>query len=231
MSRGYFVAGTDTGVGKTLIGSALLYAFARQGKKAVGMKPVEAGCVAAPQGLRCADADVLRAAGNVPAALNLINPYALLSPIAPHIAAQREGVEIDLDRMVSNCRTLQAMADVVLVEGVGGFMVPLNARQDTADLAALLGLPVILVVGMRLGCLNHALLSAWAIRQKGLRLAAWVANSIDPAMAAYDENLRALDERLAAPLLGVVPYREQATPDFVAGFFELKALETGTDIF
>ncbi|MHB9116695.1 MAG: dethiobiotin synthase [Burkholderiales bacterium] len=230
MSQGFFVAGTDTGVGKTLISSALLYAFARQGKKAVGMKPVAAGCLATPQGVRCEDADCLRASSNVQAPQDLINPYALLPPIAPHIAAEREGVEIDLGRIASNCRALLAMSDVLVVEGVGGFMVPLNSSQDTADLAVLLGLPVILVVGMRLGCINHALLSAWAIRQKGLRLAAWVANGIDPAMAAYDENLRALDERLAAPMLGAVPHAEQAAPDFVAGFLDQKVLDAERDV-
>lgn len=229
MSPGCFVTGTDTGVGKTLISSALLCAFAQQGKKVVGMKPVAAGCMATPRGVRCEDVDFLQASSNVQAPLHLINPYALLPPIAPHIAAEQEGVEIDLARIVSSCRVLQTMADVVIVEGVGGFMVPLNASQDSADLAAMLGLPVILVVGMRLGCISHALLTAHAIRQKGLRLAAWVANQIDPEMAAYDENLYALKERLATPLLGEVPYREQAAPDFVAEFFKLRVLEADMD--
>lgn len=215
MTQAYFVTGTDTGVGKTLVTSALLHAFAQQGKRVVGMKPVAVGCE---------DVEQLRAHGNVVVPSSLANQYSMVSPIAPHIAAERDGVEIDLGHIVSSCLALQEAADVVLVEGVGGFMVPLNAAQDTADLAVMLGLPVILVVGMRLGCINHALLTAQAIRHKGLRLSAWVANRIDPAMSAFDKNLHALETRLAAPLIGVVPHRAQGTPASVSGFMDLNLL-------
>jgi dethiobiotin synthetase len=226
MKKAYFITGTDTGVGKTLVTGALLHVFARQGNKVVGMKPVAAGCMATPHGLSCEDVEQLRAQGNVAAPLNLVNPYAMAPSIAPHIAAEREGVEIDLDAIVSSFTALREMADVVLVEGVGGFMVPLNAAQDTADLAARLDLPVVLVVGMRLGCINHALLTAQAIRLKGLRLAAWVANRIDPAMNAFDETLHALETRLAAPLLGVVPCLVKAAPSSVAEFMDANILNS-----
>ncbi|HLA39954.1 MAG TPA: dethiobiotin synthase, partial [Candidatus Glassbacteria bacterium] len=144
-------------------------------------------------------------------------------------AAEQSGVKIDLDTIASSCEALRELADVVLVEGVGGFMVPLNAAQDTADLAVMLDLPVILVVGMRLGCINHALLAAQAIRLKGLRLAAWVANRIDPAMLAFDENLHALEARLGAPLLGVVPCLVSASPSSAAEFMDLSVLNPAED--
>ena len=227
MKNAYFITGTDTGVGKTRVACALLHAFVGQGNKAVGMKPVAAGCAETPAGLRCEDVENLREAGNVAASPALVNPYALTSPVAPHIAAALAGVEISLERIDRSFRQLREMADVTVVEGIGGFIVPLNARQDTADMAEMLGLPVILVVGMRLGCINHALLTAQAIRHKGLRLAAWVANRIDPGMSAFDENLRALETRLAAPLLGIVPYRAEARPAQVSGLLDLNILNPG----
>jgi len=211
MSQAYFITGTDTGVGKTLVSCALLRAFGAQGKKALGMKPVAAGCEATAEGLACEDVERLMAAGNVAAAREWINPYAFQPAIAPHIAAAQAGVEISLDRIAEAFARLRGVADVVVVEGVGGWRVPLNEREDTADMARCLGLPVILVVGMRLGCLNHALLTAQAIEASGLELAGWVANRIDPQMPAFEENLQALESRLAAPLLGVLPY--SATPD------------------
>lgn len=222
----YFIAGTDTGVGKTLVACALLQAFVRQGNKAVGMKPVAAGCVETHEGLRCEDVESLRAASNVVASQEWVNPYALISPIAPHVAAERAGVEIDLEQIDRSFRQLREIADVTVVEGVGGFVVPLNARQDTADMAKMLGLPVILVVGMRLGCINHALLTAQAIRHKGLNLLAWVANRIDPDMDAFDENLHALEIRLAAPLLGVIPYQSEANPATASGLMDLYILNS-----
>lgn len=227
MKKAYFITGTDTGVGKTLVACALLRAFAGRGDKAVGMKPVAAGCVETPAGLRCEDVENLRAAGNVVALREWVNPYALIAPVAPHIAAERAGAEVSLEQINRSFRQLREMADVTVVEGIGGFVVPLNARQDTADMAEMLGLPVILVVGMRLGCINHALLTAQAIRYKGLRLAAWVANRIDPGMSAFDENLRALETRLAAPLLGVVPYQAEANPAQASELMDLNILDPG----
>jgi dethiobiotin synthetase len=204
----YFVTGTDTAVGKTLISCALLYAFAAQGKRIVGMKPVAAGCDA--DGLN-EDVKQLRAASNTLASLGQINPYSFFHPVAPHIAARNAGVSITLDRILESYNELAAQAEVVIVEGAGGFQVPLNDTQDSTDLAVALGLPVILVVGMRLGCLNHALLTLRAINDCGLICAGWVANVLDPDMAALDENIQALQQRIKAPLLGVV--KHQAAPD------------------
>ena len=209
--QGYFVTGTDTGVGKTLLACALLHAYARQGKRVVGMKPVAAGAVRGDQGWINDDVTRLRAASNVDAPLALVNPYCFEPPIAPHVAAEQAGVAIDLGHIAQAFAELAAAANVVIVEGVGGFCVPLNRRDDSADLAEHLGLPIILVVGMRLGCLNHALLSAQAIGVRGLRLAGWIANRIDPAMQFAAENIIALAERLRAPLLGEIKFA--ATPD------------------
>jgi dethiobiotin synthetase len=224
MAEGYFITGTDTGVGKTLVASALLHAFAVAGKRSVGMKPVAAGCVATPDGLNCEDVDVLRAAGNVDAPLRLINPYALATPVAPHIAATQAGVTIELGIIQHAYTALIQAADIVIVEGVGGFRVPLNATEDTADLARLLDLPVIMVVGMRLGCLNQALLTGEAVLARGLRLAGWVANQIDPGMDSFDENLESLRERLPCPLLGIVPWQPVPQLAAIAARFELTAL-------
>jgi dethiobiotin synthetase len=209
--HGYFVTGTDTGVGKTLVACALLRAYANRGLRAIGMKPVAAG--AARDGGKLVNDDViaLRAAGSMTASDELVNPYCFAPAVAPHIAAAEAGVAIELDRIAHAYRALQGAADRVIVEGVGGFRVPLGSCLDTAQLAAALGLPVVLVVGMRLGCLNHALLTAEAVRASGLTLAGWIANHIDPAMSRADENVAALQERLAAPLIARVPYTE--TPD------------------
>ena len=204
----FFVTGTDTDVGKTLISCALLHSFATQGKHVIGMKPVAAGC---DESGKYEDVERLMLASNVQAEDSLINPYRFASAIAPHLAAQQENVVIDLQRIAVSFAALQGFADVVIVEGAGGFVVPLNDDEDSADLALRLGLPVVLVVGMRLGCLNHALLTAQAIAARGLTLAGWVANCADEHMAMRDENIAALRQRISAPLLGIVPY--QARPD------------------
>ena len=221
MKRGVFIAGTDTGVGKTLIGSALLHAYASAGFKAVGMKPVSAGCD--EQGHN-EDVDALRAASGVEVPLAQSCVYLLREAIAPHIAAAQGNIQIDLRQIERAYASLRSQAEAVVVEGVGGFRVPLNETEDSADLAQRLGLPVVLVVGMRLGCLNHALLTQEAIEARGLRLAGWVANRIDPAMRRAEENLMALKERLAAPLLADVPHLESPNAKAVAGLFNLGAL-------
>lgn len=203
MSRGYFLTGTDTGVGKTLIASALLHAAAGQGLRALGMKPVAAG--------DAGDVDALIAAGNVAAPRDCVNPYLLREPLSPHIAARRDGVAIDLEHIARCFEELRGRADFLVVEGAGGFRVPLSEAHDGGDLAVRLGLPLILVVGLRLGCLNHALLTAEAVRARGLRLAGWVANQVDARMACVDENVDTLRARIDAPLLGFVPH--QVAPD------------------
>ncbi len=203
----YFITGTDTEIGKTFVTCTLLHAARARGLKAVGMKPVAAGAETIQGELINEDAARLRAAGSFDPGLALLNPYCLASPIAPHIAAAEEGVRIEAGRILAAFDELTRQADVVFVEGVGGFRVPLDAGYDTADLACDLALPVILVVGMRLGCINHALLTAEAIQARGLRLAGWIANQVDPAMLRFQENLDALRLRMDAPLLGVVPFQ------------------------
>jgi dethiobiotin synthetase len=221
----YFVTGTDTGAGKTLVSCALLHGFAAQGKRVVGMKPVAAGCDDDEQH---EDVKQLRAASNVLASKGQINPYCFSSAVAPHLAAQFAGVSINLERIATSFSELARQADVVIVEGAGGFLVPLNARQDSADLVAKLELPIILVAGIRLGCLNHALLTAEAIAARGLTLAGWVANVVDGKMAMLDENIAALQQRITVPLLGIVPYQAQPDARTIAGLLDLKLLEEQT---
>lgn len=218
----YFITGTDTGVGKTLVSCALLHGFAAQGKSVVGMKPVAAGSA---DGGQHEDVRQLRAAGNVLASGGQINPYCFVQAVAPHLAARFVGIRINFARIVESFSELNAQADVVIVEGVGGFRVPLNDEQDSADLAEQLGLPVILVVGMRLGCLNHALLTADAIAARGLTLAGWVANVPEAGMAMLNENIAALQQRIHAPLLGIVPHLEQPDAREAVSFLNLALLE------
>jgi dethiobiotin synthetase len=218
MAPGYFITGTDTGVGKTLIACALLRVLAAQGKRVVGMKPVAAG--ASEGAWHNEDVAALAAASNVAAERAQMNPYLLDEPVAPHIAAHAARVTIDLAVIERAYAHLRALADVVIVEGVGGFLVPLDDQDDASDIPLRLALPVILVVGVRLGCLNHALLTAEAIGARGLVLAGWVANRIDPQMRRADENITALRQRIAAPLLGVVPFL--GTPDAAIAVQHLK---------
>lgn len=212
MKKAYFVTGTDTGVGKTLVTSALLYGYSKQGLATAGMKPVAAGCVKEGGRLLSEDVAMILAAGNVEGQFEQHNPYAFEAPIAPHIAAQQVN-EIIKPRVIQGAyQQLSAIAEVVIVEGVGGFRVPLGDQWDTADLAQILNIPVVLVVGLRLGCINHTLLTVEAIQARGLELAGWVGNRIDPDMAAFEQNLRTLEQHIPAPCLGVLPYLAQ--PDF-----------------
>jgi dethiobiotin synthetase len=199
----YLVTGTDTGVGKTLVSCAMLHALSARGSRVAGFKPVAAGCD--PDG-RNEDAVLLSAASSVALTYAEVNPCCLEQPVAPHIAAAESGVRIELPDLLHAYHNLAGKVDLVVVEGAGGFLVPLNDRQTFADLAVELQLSVVLVVGMRLGCLNHALLTAEAITARGLRLAGWVANVLDADMPALQENIETLRKRVAAPLLGVIPY-------------------------
>ena len=210
MPRTLFVTGTDTGVGKTVASVALLRSLAASGRRAVGMKPVAAGIDAGDE--VNADVAALFAAGNVDAPLADRNPYAFASPIAPHVAAARSGVAIDLERIAAAHARLAGRADVVVVEGAGGPLVPIGARHDMLDVARRLAAPVVLVVGVRLGCLSHALAAELAIRARGLELAGWVANRIDPAMAAAEESVSALDARLPAPRVADLAWGDPAAP-------------------
>lgn len=213
MKRGLFVTGTDTGIGKTSVSCALLAAFAACGESTAGMKPVASGGN---------DIELLAAASTAPAPRNLANPYFFPTPAAPDIAAEIAGESIDLAHILECYRKIDA--DRVVVEGIGGFRVPLNLREDVSDLARRLSLPVVLVVGMRLGCINHALLSADAIRDAGLQLAGWVANRIDPEMAYFEQNLLALENRIPGPLLGVIPFDPGLSPSGAARFLDLDKL-------
>ncbi len=212
-ARGYFLTGTDTGVGKTLVAAALLRAAAAQGLRALGMKPVAAGGTE--------DVEALMAASNVAAPRDLVNPYSLSEPLSPQLAARHDGLNIDLERIARCFGELRGRADFLVVEGAGGFRVPLGETQDGADLALRLGLPVILVVGLRLGCLSHALLTEESIRARGLRLAGWVASQIDPDMACVEENIGTLRARITAPLLGFVPYQAAPAADRIARLLSL----------
>lgn len=209
---GCFVTGTDTGVGKTLVSATLLHTLARHHRRVVGMKPVAAGLIDHQGQWVSEDVLALREASSVAVPAALDNPVALPDAMAPHIAARRAGQDVSVAALRAAHRALQDQADVVLVEGAGGWRVPINERETLADLAQAIGAPVVLVVGLRLGCLNHALLTAEAIRADGLQLAGWVANVIDPAMAGLDENTDTLRRWLPAPLLGSVPWMA-GTPD------------------
>ncbi len=218
----YFITGTDTGVGKTLVSCALLHAYAVQGKRVVGFKPVAAGC---GENDRNEDAERLRAASNILATYGQINPYCFVPPVAPHIAARHTGVRIDLGRILTSFRELSSQADEVVVEGAGGFLIPLNEKQDGGHLARELALPVILVVGIRLGCINHALLTLKVIDDYGLVCAGWVANILDGGMLALKENIDALQQRIPAPLLGIIPFQHSIDVNVVAGMLDIRLLE------
>ena len=208
---GWFITGTDTGVGKTHVSCALLAALTARGIPAVGMKPVASGCEPRAAGLRSADAEALRAASPVCADYGDVNPYAFAVTTAPHLAAWAEGIAIDLTHIRQCYARLAGLARCVVVEGVGGWLVPISARQTMADLAVALDLPVILVVGVRLGAINHALLTAQAIRASGLKFAGWVANRIDPD-PVLDGYVQALDLLLRAPRLASLPYDPTGHP-------------------
>ena len=218
-----FVAGTDTGIGKTHAACALLHALRQAGESACGMKPVASGCMDTPDGRRNEDALALLAAGSVPLPYELVNPVALREPLSPHLAAAHEGVTIALPPLRAAFDALQASHDRVVVEGVGGWMVPLAPGLLASDIARAWELPVILVVGLRLGCLSHALLTARAIAADGCRLLGWIANRIDPAMDAAEENLATLRALLPAPCLGVLPHGE-VEPALAARHLDVKSI-------
>ena len=205
MTGAVFITGTDTGVGKTLVAAALLTALNATGCRAVGMKPVASGCRETADGLRNDDAECLIAHSAGAPDYGLVNPYALLAPIAPHLAAADSGTQIQLDPILGAFAALSTNNDCVVVEGVGGWAVPLSPTLMQADLVRALKLPVILVVGLRLGCINHALLSARAIQSDGCVLIGWIGNGIDPAMAHVEDNIATLSARLPAPCLGLLP--------------------------
>lgn len=201
----YFIAGTDTEIGKTTISSIIIRALAARGLKTAAMKPVAAGTVMVDGIPHNEDVDALMASSNMSLPQDMVCPYLLNTPISPNLSAAQDGVVIDNARIVETFKAIQVQADAVIVEGVGGFIVPFTDSVSSADLAVALNLPVILVVGLRLGCISHALLTAEAIRARGLTIAGWVANRVDPTMAFSDGNITTLEKWLGAPRLGAMP--------------------------
>lgn len=229
--EGYVVTGTDTDVGKTLVATALLVAAAARGKRTIGLKPVAAGCAPAAANPGAPpvheDALALQQAASVHLDYASVNPVALELQIAPHIAAARSGIRMHAGDLAQHCRTLSrdCAAQFVIVEGVGGWLVPLSETETMADFCIELAYPIIIVVAMRLGCLNHALLTAGAVRAAGLPIAGWVANRTEPEMAAFEDNLQTLQELLPAPLLGAIPYLGSgATAHQAAEYLQLDLL-------
>jgi dethiobiotin synthetase len=221
VSGAYFVVGTDTGIGKTHATCALLHALARRHARVCGMKPIAAGGVATADGLSNEDSIAHRAASTVRVPPALDNPILLPEPLSPHLAAARAGTPIAFDSVLAAVAELRTRTDALVVEGAGGFLVPLSETQTGADLAVALRMPLVLVVGMRLGCLNHALLTAQAIRARGLALAGWIANRIDPAFLCPDENLDYLRGHLGAPLWADLPFSPHPDPRADADRFTL----------
>lgn len=219
----YFIAGTDTDAGKTLVASALLYKAKSEGLKTLGLKPVAAGCKETDDGLRNDDALKLIEQSTEALPYEQINPIALKEAIAPHIAAQRLRRPLGASRIVGFLRGVLMInrADFTVIEGAGGWRVPLNPKETLADCAKELKLPVVLVIGMKLGCLNHALLTVEAIQRDGLKLAGWVANKIDGDMDAYDENMETLHAMIQAPCLGEIPFLAGATAEAASEFVNL----------
>lgn len=226
MAKNFFVAGTDTDVGKTAIAAGLVAAANLQGLRTVGMKPIAAGCELTADGLRNEDALLLQSTMTQKMPYEQVNPVAFAEPIAPHIAAEKVSRQVTARQLVGFARGFMMQpADFRIIEGAGGWRVPLNHRETLADCVRELNIPVILVVGMKLGCLNHALLTAETIIRDGLPLAGWVANSLDATpMPYFEENIISLENRLAAPCLGKVPYLPQISPEKVAQYLDINTI-------
>ncbi|MBA1201676.1 dethiobiotin synthase [Pseudomonas capeferrum] len=225
MSAAYFIAGTDTDVGKTTIAAGLLRCARLSGLSTLGAKPVASGCVVTAEGLRNPDALALIAESSLSLPYDQVNPFAFEPAIAPHLAAREAGTALTVPTLQAAMHQVLAYnADFTLIEGAGGWRVPLSDQANLSDLAIALKLPVILVVGVRLGCINHALLSAEAILRDGLQLAGWVANIIEPGTSRLEENLASLAERLPAPCLGKVPTLKAPSAEAVAGHLQLGLL-------
>jgi len=224
----FFIAGTDTDAGKTLVASGILEKARQMGLQTVAIKPVASGCEQTPEGLRNSDALSLIDAMTAELPYEQVNPIAFEPAIAPHIAAMRANKKLSVDRLVGYCNgVMMRPSDLVIIEGAGGWRVPLNPRETLADLVKQLNIPVILVVGVKLGCINHALLTVEAIERDGLKVAGWVANRIDPVMSCYDENMMTLRSLIGAPCLGEIPFLETADKKNAADHLDLTAAFLG----
>jgi len=218
----FFIAGTDTDVGKTLVAQGLLEAAKQRGLSCYGLKPIAAGCESTERGLENQDALRLMHASSVKLSYQQVNPIALKAAIAPHVAAAMENRKLEGHRVVGFCRgAMMTRADLVLVEGAGGWRVPLNSRETLAMLPKDLNLPVILVVGIKLGCINHALLTVEAIIRDGIELAGWVANKIDPDMSQCTDTIDYLRAAIKAPLIGVIPYIKEVVPELLGKHLQI----------
>lgn len=228
MRKRFFITGTDTEAGKTLMAIGLLTKAKAKGLKTMALKPLAAGGRQTAEGLRNEDALALQAAMTESLPYEQVNPVVLDMAVAPHIAAERAGRSLTVSQLAGYCRgTFTKRADFTLVEGAGGWRVPVNRREQLSALAVELDLPVILVVGMKLGCLNHALLTEEAIQRDGLPIAGWIANRMDPDMSCFEENVETLQSLLSAPCLGVVPHLEERTPQTVAQYLDISSLLEG----
>jgi dethiobiotin synthetase len=228
LAKRFFIAGTDTDVGKTAVAAGLLAAANQRGLQTLALKPVAAGAVQSEQGLRNEDALVLQSVMSVTLSYEQVNPVVFETAIAPHIAAQQAGRRMTVSQLAGFCRgTLMTPHDFALIEGAGGWRVPLSGRETLAGLAVDLQAPVILVVGLKLGCINHALLTAEAIQRDGLPLAGWVGNLIDPDMSCAEENVESLRALLPAPCLGIVPHLDRPDAEQVARYLDLRVLLGG----
>lgn len=219
---GYFITGTDTGVGKTWSTVALMHYFKNRGKTVVGMKPVASGCQVMDGKLKNEDALLLQENASLKIQYDDVNPYAFELPVSPHLAAAIAGCSIEFDVIINKFEYLKRQAECVLVEGVGGWLVPLNANQNVADLAKRVDLPVVMVVAIRLGCINHAMLTYKAILSSGLPCVGWIASCTESEMQCREENITTIAKSIEAPLLGILPYTEQADFDQFARQFNLK---------
>ncbi len=224
--RGYFITGTDTDVGKTWISLGIIEALKQQGHKVGVMKPISAGCDKTANGLRNQDALLLQQQSNIELSYDEINPYAFEPAIAPHIAATQNNIRIDIETIYQHFQSISEQSDYIVVEGAGGWLVPLNDFQSMADLAKRMQLPVVLVVGMQLGCLNHALLSVESIRATGLPLAGWIANQIDPDMSCIEQNIQTLSQMIEAPILGQIPFMQEMDAHTIASQITLPTEQT-----
>ncbi|THB74720.1 MAG: dethiobiotin synthase [Gammaproteobacteria bacterium] len=219
--KGFFITGTDTDAGKTEVAAGIIYSFVQKGYKVAGMKPIASGCDETADGVRNSDALKLISAANADLSYDLINPYTFKAPIAPHIAAEQSGVAIEMAKIRQCYREIQQQADLVVVEGVGGWTVPIDQNQRMDDLALELGLSVIMVVGIRLGCINHTLLTYEAIQAKGLEVAGWVANYISTEDLCLQEQTDSIKQRISAPLLGEIPFNKSINHQYVAQHIEI----------
>lgn len=227
MNKGFFVTGTDTEVGKTLVSSGIIKMFADAEQKVVGMKPIASGALQTAEGLRNTDAQDLMRQANCEVPYDRVNPYCFEPAIAPHIAAHRVSQRIELEKILSAYKALTHSADVVIVEGVGGWMVPIDGRQTMADVAVQIQLPVIMVVAIRLGCINHALLTYQSIKASGLEFKGWVANIMDPNVSMVPELLDSIQIKMQEPLLGLLPPMKDVDADMVSQCLAKDLVEWG----